>query len=114
VLFGALLASLLMTSDALQSSARFEHLYTLLLIINVTALFALITLISLNLRELVQQVRGRKIGARLTVRLVSLLIMLSTTPVIIVYAFSLQFLHQRLDSWFDVNIDQALTDALDL
>ena len=114
VLFSALLASLLMTSDALQSSARFEHLYTLLLVINITALFALFTLISLNFRELVQRVRGRKIGARLTVRLVSLLIILSTTPVIIVYVFSLQFLNQRLDSWFDVNIDQALTDALDL
>lgn len=114
ILFSALLASLFMTSDALQSSARFEHLYTLLLVINIAVLFALLALISFNLRELIQQVRGRKIGARLTVRLVSLLIILSTTPVIIVYAFSLQFLHQRLDSWFDVNIDQALTDALDL
>lgn len=114
IFFSVLLISLSITSDALHNSTQAEHLYTLLLIINIIALLALLTLISLNLRELVQRVRGRKIGARLTVRLVSLLIVLSIAPVIIVYIFSLQFLHQRLNNWFDVDIDQALTDALDL
>ena len=35
-------------------------------------------------------------------------------PVSIVYYFSLQFLHSGIDSWFDVRIEQALDDALDL
>ncbi|MDD9983839.1 MAG: ATP-binding protein, partial [Gammaproteobacteria bacterium] len=41
-------------------------------------------------------------------------VVLSVTPVTIVYYFSLQFLHRGIDSWFDVRIEEALNDALDL
>lgn len=110
----ALLISLWMIADALQNSTRFEHLYSILLLINSAALLALLALIILNLRALIQQVQKERAGARLTVRLVSLLVILSILPVIIVYYFSLEFLHQRLDNWFDINIEQALNDALEL
>ncbi|MDY6991220.1 MAG: HAMP domain-containing protein [Pseudomonadota bacterium] len=113
-LFAALLISLLMIADALQNSTRFEHLYSTLLLINALALLALLTLIGLNLRNLIHQVKRGRAGARLTVRLVSLLVILATIPVLIVYYFSLEFLHQRLDNWFDVDIERALTQALDL
>ncbi|OQW95117.1 MAG: hypothetical protein BWK79_03565 [Beggiatoa sp. IS2] len=113
-LFIALLLLLWMTSDALQNSTRFEHLYTALLTANALALITLSLLIGLNLRHLRQQVRKERAGARLTVRLVSLLIILTIIPVTIVYYFSLQFLHQRLDGWFDVNVEQALANALEL
>ncbi|MDM8559449.1 ATP-binding protein [Candidatus Parabeggiatoa sp. HSG14] len=114
LVLGALLVSLLMIADALQNSERFEHLYSSLLLINAIALLALLAVIGLNLRRLFHQVHEKKVGAGLTVRLVGLLIVLSIVPVIVVYYFSLEFLHQRLDHWFDVNIEQALTDALDL
>ncbi len=110
----ALLISLWMIADALRNSERFEHLYSLLLLVNVTALLALSILIALNLQHLFYQVQKKRAGARLTVRLVTLLVVLSATPVIVVYYFSLEFLHQRLDNWFDVNIETALTNALDL
>ena len=40
--------------------------------------------------------------------------LLAVAPVSIVYYFSLQFLHRGLDSWFDVRIEQALEDSLEL
>jgi PAS domain S-box-containing protein len=114
LVLGALLISLLMVTDALQNSERFEHLYSSLLLINAIALLALLAVIGLNLRRLFHQVHEKKVGAGLTVRLVGLLVILSIVPVMVVYYFSLEFLHQRLDHWFDVNVEQALTDALDL
>lgn len=114
IFLGALLASLAMTSDALRNSARFDRLYTLLLLVNVLALVTLFTLIGVNLWHLISQVRGKQAGARLTVRLLSLMIILSVAPVAVVYYFSLEFLNQRLDSWFDVNIEKALDNALTL
>jgi len=114
VLSAVLLILLFMTSGALRSSTHFEHLYTFLLVTNGLAVVILLTLVAINLRHLVKQVQKERAGARLTVRLVSLLVMLSIVPVIIVYYFSLQFLHQRLDSWFDLDVERALTHALDL
>jgi len=114
LLFSMLFGSLWMASTALQHATRFEHLYTLLLIINVIALFALISLVGLNLGQLLQQVRRERAGARVTVRLVGLLVILAVIPASVVYYFSLDFLNQRLDSWFDVNVQQSLQDALEL
>ncbi len=114
LLFGTLLATLLMTSDALQSSARFENVYTWLLVVNVLALLALLMLVALNLRQLISQVRRRRVGSRLSMRIVSLLVVLSIMPVTIVYYFALEFINQRLDSWFDVEIEQGMESALDL
>lgn len=114
VFFIALLVSLLMIASTLQNSERYEHFYSSLLLINAMALLALLALIVLNLQQLLSQVHQKRIGARLTIRLVGLLVVLSTVPVIVVYYFSLEFLHQRLDNWFEPNIELALTDALDL
>jgi len=114
LLFTSLVGSLFIASSALQDSTRFENLYSILLLVNIIVILALLTLIALNLRHLIKQVRKRRAGARLTVQLVGLLIILSIIPVSIVYYFALQFLHQRLDSWFDVNIEQALHDAMKL
>ena len=106
--FGTLLGSLLMIAEALRNSEHFEHLYSVLLLINAGALFGLLTLVSLNVHALLRQVYKGRAGARLTLRLVSLMVILSTVPVLIVYYFSLEFVNQRLDNWFNVNIEIAL------
>jgi len=103
-----------MIASALQNSERFAHLYSILLLINIIALVILLTLVIFNLSNLIRQLHKRRIGSRLTIRLVSLLIVLSIIPVIIVYYFSLEFLHQRLDNWFDINVEYALKDAFEL
>ncbi|MDM8569278.1 ATP-binding protein [Thiotrichales bacterium HSG1] len=111
-LFVVLLASLLMIVSALENSEHFAHLYSILLLINIVALVTLLALVVFNLSNFIRQ--SHRIGARLTVRLVSLLLVLSITPVIIVYYFSLEFLHQRLDNWFDIDVEHVLTDAFEL
>jgi nitrogen fixation/metabolism regulation signal transduction histidine kinase len=108
VFFGTLLGSLLMIAEALRNSEHFEHLYSVLLLINAGAILGLLALISLNVHALLRQVYKGRAGARLTMRLVSLMVILSTVPVLIVYYFSLEFVNQRLDNWFNVNIEIAL------
>ncbi len=109
-----MLGSLMMLSEAVQNSARFGQLYVALLAINGLGLFTFIVLIGINVWRLVVQVRRQQPGARLTVRLVSLFIALAVAPVVVLYGFSLHFLRQGIDSWFDVRIDRALADSLDL
>ena len=109
-----LLGSTYLMSDATQDSARFGELYSALLAINAAALIGLGVLIARNLYHLLHQARERRPGAKLTVRMVIVFVVLSVTPVTIVYYFSLQFLHRGIDTWFDVRIEAALDDALDL
>ena len=109
-----LLGSTYLMSNATQDSASFGELYSALLAINAVALIGLGVLIAWNLYHLLQQARERRPGAKLTVRMVIVFVVLSVTPVTVVYYFSLQFLHRGIDSWFDVRIEQALNDALDL
>ncbi len=109
-----LLVSLVLMSNATQGSARFGQLYSVLLVINTLGLITLAGLIGWNLFTLLRQVARGQAGARLTVRMVAVFVILSVTPVLVVYYFSLQFLHRGIDSWFDVRVERALDDALEL
>lgn len=114
VLFVFMLSSLLMMSDALQNSAHFGEYYSGLLIFNTLGLVILVGLILANLRNLIRQLKKKVPGARMTFRTVIMFAVLSVTPVLIVYYFSLDFLHRGIDSWFDVKVEKALDDSLEL
>jgi nitrogen fixation/metabolism regulation signal transduction histidine kinase len=114
VLFCILLVSLSLMSNATHNSERFGQLYSWLLLINAIGLMVLVGLIGSNLYWLVSQYRARAPGAKLTSRLVVTFVVLAVVPVAVVYYFSLQFLQRGIDSWFDVEIEQALGDALEL
>jgi len=114
ILFIFMLASLLMMSDALRDSSHFSRLYLGLLIFNAIGLVIFIGLIILNLKRLIRQLRDRTPGARMTVRMVTMFTILSVTPVLVVYYFSLNFLHRGIDNWFDLRVEQALDDSLEL
>jgi len=114
LLFCILLVSLSLMSDATHNSERFGQLYSWLLLINALGLIVLVGMIGTNLYWLVSQYRARAAGAKLTSRLVVTFVILAVVPVAIVYYFSLQFLQRGIDSWFDVQIEEALNDALEL
>ncbi len=39
---------------------------------------------------------------------------LAVAPLVLVYLFAVQFLNRGIDSWFDVQVEQGLADALQL
>ena len=109
-----LLTSLYLMSVATHNSLLFGRLYSLLLGINLIATILLVILIGKSVWHLIQQYRQGKTGSRLTTRLVVMFVVLSVTPVSVVYYFSLDFLQRGIDSWFDVRVENALNDALEL
>ena len=113
-LFVFMLSSLLMMSKTLQNSELFDRFYLGLLLFNALGLVSLSILIALNLKRLIRQLKNRVIGSRMTVRIVILFSLLSVTPVLVVYYFSLDFLHRGIDSWFDLRVEKALDDSLEL
>lgn len=113
-LLALLLGSLYLMSNVTQSSEQFSRLYLPLLALNSAALVALSALIVVNLVRLVRQYRQGVIGSRLTLRMMILFVTLAVAPVSVVFYFSLSFLHRSIDSWFDVRIERALDDAMEL
>ena len=101
-------------SAAIQNSEKFGALYAILLISNSAGLLAFIVLIGINVRRLTRQLRSGEPGARLTLRMLLIFVALAVTPVIVLYSFSVDFLRRGIDSWFDVRIERALEDALEL
>jgi nitrogen fixation/metabolism regulation signal transduction histidine kinase len=109
-----LLAALYMISGAVQDSEKLSRWFVPLLAFTVGGLVVLALLVAYNLYRLLREYRGRVAGSRLTARLVVLFTLLALAPVSIVYYYSLQFLLRGIDSWFDVQVDTAMEDALRL
>ena len=114
VLFVALIASLYVLGTTALRLDRFGRYYHWLLLGNGAALAFIATLLAVNVARLVREFRARVAGSRLTVKLVVLSVLLALVPVTLVYAFSVRFLRANLNSYFDLEIEQALDDALEL
>ncbi len=114
ILFALVILSLYLMSKATYSSTNFGQLYPTLLIINLSAIFILVALIIKNLYRLIVQYRNHEPGSRLTTRLVIMLVILSVTPVSLVYYYSLDFLRHGIDDWFNITVENALSDSLEL
>ena len=85
----SLLASLVLMSAAIQNSSKFGATYSVLLIMNSLGLLMFVALIAINVRRLIQQLKRREPGSRLTLRMLVLFVTLAVFPVLVVYGFSL-------------------------
>lgn len=114
ILFGFILLSLQLMSSATQESSELSEMHSWLLVINTLGSIMLLGLVIFNAYSLVRELKKKEAGSRLTTRMVSLFVLLALAPAAIVFYFSVQFLHQGIDSWFNVEIDRAMEDALEL
>lgn len=114
VLFLVLVSSLYLLATMAVRLDRFGQYYHWLLLFNGLALVSLAIIIGFNALRLLREFRARVAGSRLTLRMVIVCILLTLVPVVLVYSFSVKFLDSNIDSWYDVEIEQALDDALQL
>ena len=115
----ALLIALFLVSGVQQqagegASTLLDDGYIWVLVLTLLALLILLWTIAQRLLSLLRQIRARKPGALLAARWVRNFLMLSLPPALIVYFFSAWFLSSSIDSWFDVEVERALSDSLAL
>ncbi len=114
ILFGLIILSLQLMSTATQESSELSDMYSWLLLGNSLGSVVLFILIGINVYSLMRALKKREAGSKLTTRMISLFGVLAIAPAGIVFYFSVQFLNQGIDSWFNVEIDRAMEDALEL
>jgi nitrogen fixation/metabolism regulation signal transduction histidine kinase len=101
-------------SAATQDSSRLNDLFLVIFALAIVITLLLLALLGRSIYKLYRDYKNQVEGSRLTVRLVSLFALLIIISTTIVYSFSIHFLHRGINSWFDVEIEQALDDALEL
>ncbi len=114
VLFAVLVLSLYILSNTTENVDLFGQYYFWLLLADAIVLILMAILIASNSFHLMREFRQRVAGSRLTVKLIVMSVFLSLVPVSLVYMFSVKFLRTNIDSFFDVKIEEALNDALEL
>ena len=110
LLLGLLALGLLVLSTLNPKS--FGRLHDLFLLVNAAGVLILSLLIVGNLYRLIRDYRRRVIGARLKARMLIAIVGLSVAPIVVAYFFAVQVLNRGIDSWFDIDIEAGLQDAL--
>jgi nitrogen fixation/metabolism regulation signal transduction histidine kinase len=103
---------LLLLAISLENSDAFSRQLLAILIGMAIAVLALGWLLARKLIQLRRDYREHVPGSRLTVRTVAVFGTLVVVPLLVVYLFTLEYLNRGIDSWFDVDIQQGLRQAL--
>jgi nitrogen fixation/metabolism regulation signal transduction histidine kinase len=111
---GLVLVALFLLSRTAQNSVEFDRLYSVILLINVAGVLILFVLMVGNLARLVRDYRNHVPGARLKARMVGMFVGLAALPLLVVFYFSIQFINRGIDTWFNVEVEAGLENALQL
>jgi nitrogen fixation/metabolism regulation signal transduction histidine kinase len=111
---GLALTALFLLSRTAQNSEDFESLHIIILLINIAGVLVLLALTVGSLARLLRDYRNHVPGSRLKARMVGMFVGLAVLPLLVVFYFSQQFINSGIDTWFNVEVETGLDDALEL
>ena len=111
---GLVLVALFLLSRTAQNSADFDRLHNVILAINIAGVLVLFLLAVGNLARLLREYRTHVPGAKLKARIVGMFVGLAILPLLVVFYFSIQFINRGIDTWFNVEVEAGLENALRL
>ena len=111
---GLVLVALFLLSQTAQNSDDFDRLHNVILAINVAGVVVLLIFLVGNLARLLREYRTHVPGAKLKARIVGMFVGLAVLPLLVVFYFSMQFINRGIDTWFNVEVEEGLENALAL
>lgn len=111
---GLALVALFLLSWTPQNSEDYESLHITILLINIAGVVVLFALMVGNLSRLFRDYRDHVPGSKLKARMVGMFVGLAVLPLLVVFYFSIQFINSGIDSWFNIEVEEGLDDALAL
>ena len=96
----------------MQQSDDFDRLQDVILAINIAGGMLLLAMLIGNLARLARDYRMAVPGAKLKARMVGMFVGLAVLPLVVVFYFSMQFINRGIDSWFNVEVEEGLDNAL--
>jgi nitrogen fixation/metabolism regulation signal transduction histidine kinase len=111
---GLVLVALFLLSRAAQNSEDFNRLYDILIALNVAGVVVLLIFLIGNLSQLAREYRTHVPGSKLKARIVGMFVGLAVLPLLVVFYFAMQFINRGIDTWFNVEVEEGLENALRL
>jgi nitrogen fixation/metabolism regulation signal transduction histidine kinase len=111
---GLALVALFLLSRTAQNSDDFDRLHNVILAINIAGVLVLFVFLVGNLARLLREYRTHVPGAKLKARMVGMFAGLAVLPLLVVFYFSMQFINRGIDTWFNVEVEEGLENALAL
>jgi len=111
---GLAVAALFLLTRTVQKSDDFDRLQDIILAINIAGGMLLLGMLIGNLARLARDYRQNVPGAKLKARMVGMFVGLAVLPLLVVFYFSTQFINRGIDSWFNVEVEEGLQNALEL
>ncbi|QCU89316.1 sensor histidine kinase [Thiomicrorhabdus sediminis] len=114
LLSSLLLMALVIMSQTLQNASSFADTYSTLLFFTFGGVSLLLFILAKTAWHLYGQLRRRVPGSKVTLRLTITSTLLLGIPTAIIFYFSLSFIQQGINQWFDVKTEVALNNATSL
>ncbi len=114
LLSSLLLMALVVMSQTLQNASSFADSYSSLLFFTIGGIALLLIILIRTLFHLYTQLQKKLPGSRITARLTFISSLLLGIPTAIIFYFSLTFIQQGINQWFDVKTEVALENAASL
>jgi nitrogen fixation/metabolism regulation signal transduction histidine kinase len=111
---GLAVTALFLLSWTPQNSEVYESLHITILLINLAGVVILFLLTVGNLARLLRDYRQHVPGSKLKARVVGMFVGLAVLPLLVVFYFSIQFINSGIDSWFNIEVEEGLDEALAL
>ena len=111
---GLAIVALFLLSWTPQNSDDYESLHITILLINIAGVIVLFVLMVGNLARLLRDYRDKVPGSKLKARLVGMFVGFAALPLLVVFYFSIQFINSGIDSWFNIEVEKGLDEALAL
>ncbi|NPA72183.1 MAG: HAMP domain-containing protein [Gammaproteobacteria bacterium] len=106
-----LLITLIIMSQILQNASSFADTYSALLVFTLVGVGVLLFVLIKTLWTLRKQAIKKTPGIKITIRLTLLSTLMLGIPTAIIFYFSLVFIQQGINQWFDVKTETALENA---
>jgi nitrogen fixation/metabolism regulation signal transduction histidine kinase len=113
-LFSLLLLSLILMANIADNLDFFGAYYTWLLVFNIGGVIFITLIVIANILKLNRSIKRQAIGHKLLGKMIAIFSFLSLIPVVIVFYFSINYLNNSIDNWFDEKVEQGLESALQI
>jgi nitrogen fixation/metabolism regulation signal transduction histidine kinase len=99
---------------ATNNRALYERNYGWLFAANVVVALVLLGVLGWIVLRLALRLRHKKFGSRLLVKLAAIFALVGVMPGALIYVVSYQFVSRSIESWFDVEVEGALSAGVSL
>jgi len=110
----AALLLLVLLAAASANTEFFDRYYSWLYAANIAVALVFLLVVIALVAMILARLRKGKFGTRLLAKLAIFFALVGVVPGAIIYVVSYQFVSRSIESWFDVNIETALTSGLNL